>query len=578
MDFQPTGIQKSDYLDLIEKVVDAYGTELLEKQLELEDGVYHFTAFRTSVMLAYLLNAGRRPELLPLWRRVTEKSVRALEHSRNSAYNDLTLEELCLSFMLMPKEVQPRWMEVLRRFDPRHQFKFMSKDQMNNMVVYGAVGMFLREKLTGESCAAHFDMVMPWILERIDEKGMFDDHDHALLYDLTTRVRLEQLLWHGYTGRWADQIRQALCRGGLMTLRMQSAAFQIPYGGRSNQFLHNEALQASLCEYEAVRWKNQGNMELAGAFKRAAALSLLTVRRYLDVPEGPKHIRNRFPQDSLYGIDHYGTFPRYMNALATFAACGYLACDDSIPETPCPAETGGYLEITTERFGKLFANVGGQSLEYAFLADPEHEAAGLGRYHKVGVPAELGLSMPFTDTPVYSLSTGRIPFDILGPNPVIGEYAHYMTDRIPARCTGFSPGVVAPSGERLLFCQNGAPQGYKILEESDTRISFQVFWQEGTETITLDREGLWLSCELRIPGTAFWSVPLLESNGGEAARITLSEGSAGASLEGAAFSVSTSALLTDTKERCGNRNGIYRIFHADSDTAACSVRLVLSKI
>ena len=37
MDFQPTGIQKSDYLDLIEKVVDAYGTELLEKQLELEE-------------------------------------------------------------------------------------------------------------------------------------------------------------------------------------------------------------------------------------------------------------------------------------------------------------------------------------------------------------------------------------------------------------------------------------------------------------------------------------------------------------------------------------------------------------
>lgn len=195
MDFQPTGIQKSDYLDLIEKVVDAYGTELLEKQLELEDGVYHFTAFRTSVMLAYLLNAGRRPELLPLWRRVTEKSVRALEHSRNSAYNDLTLEELCLSFMLMPKEVQPRWMEVLRRFDPRHQFKFMSKDQMNNMVVYGAVGMFLREKLTGESCAAHFDMVMPWILERIDEKGMFDDHDHALYTTL-----LPASVWSSFCG------------------------------------------------------------------------------------------------------------------------------------------------------------------------------------------------------------------------------------------------------------------------------------------------------------------------------------------------------------------------------------------
>ena len=79
MKWSPTGITKKEYLDVIEQVVDAYGIPLLEQQLTLPDEVYHFTAFRTSVMLAYLVASGRRPELLDLWQRVTEKSVRALD-------------------------------------------------------------------------------------------------------------------------------------------------------------------------------------------------------------------------------------------------------------------------------------------------------------------------------------------------------------------------------------------------------------------------------------------------------------------------------------------------------------------
>lgn len=575
MEFTPTGITRKDYLDVIELVVDAYGTDLLESQLELPDNIYHFTAFRTSVMLAYLIESGRRPELLDLWTRVTEKSVRALENSRNSNYNDLTLEELCISFLLMKEHVRPDWLEVLRNTKPETHYSYLTKDVMNNMVVYGCVGMYLREKLTGESCEEHFDKVMPWVMEYIDENGMFDDNDHALLYDLTTRVRLEQLLWFGYDGKWETQIGEALTKAGEMTLKMQSAAFQIPYGGRSNQFLHNEALQTSLCEYEAVRCKARGDMEKAEIYKRAGHLSFRTLSRYLDLPGGAKHIRNLFPQDCVYGIDHYGTFPRYMNALATFIACGYLAADDTIGERSCPAELGGYAISTAPGLGKVFGAVKGQSIEYAILADPHHEAPGLGRYHAAGVPAELGLTMPFTATPSYMLSQTRIPFDVIGPNPVINEFAELLTDHVPSRMLAISPGYVGADGKETLMCENQTPRNVEILEQSEYQVCLRATWDGMVETIVLNENGLQLTCESSL-GNALWAVPLLADNGAEQTAILCDENTVQVRLGKAAYLMWTDDQLQLTHERIGNRNGIYRIAYARSDSPSCTVHLKLT--
>jgi len=583
MDFKPTGITKKDYLDIMERVFDAYGVESLEKFTELPDEIYHFTAFRTSVMIAYLIESGRRPELIPLWKKVTEKSVRALAKSEssehtNNGYNDMTLEELCISFMLMKEHIEPDWLEVLKRVKPETHYAFLEKEQMNNMMVYGLVGMYLRYKLTGEPYEEHFDRIMPWVLERLDENGMFDDYDHALLYDVTTRVRFEQLLWFGYDGKWAKQIDEKLKLGGEMTLKMQSAAFQIPYGGRSNQFLHNEALQTSLCEYEANRWKKLGNLEKAGQFKRAAHLSALTVKRFLDLPGGEKHIRNEFPQDSLYGIDYYGTFPRYMNVLSTFIACGYLAADDSIEERVCPAETGGYAFETSERFGKVFAAAAGQSVEYAVLADSNHEVPGLGRYHAVGVPAELGLSMPFTASPVYLLSQNRIAFDVLGPNPIAGEFKKYATNIVPSRMLAISPGYIGSEGKTHLMCENETPYGVSVLEQSPKRTAFSVEWDSAVEIITLDEDGLHVSCKLKagVCGKAIWAIPMLSFNGKVKTEIEAQNNCVKVKYGEFKNVLSSDSKIVLTDEECGNRNGIYRIAYVQADSAECNAVIKLS--
>ena len=575
---KPTGVTKKEYLDLIEQVFDAYGEGSVAAFLELPDEIYHYTAFRTSSMIAYLVAGGRRPELLELWRRVTEKSVRALRAVKHSAYNDMTLEELCVSFMLMEAYVKPEWLEALREAKPETHYACLEEEGTNNIMAYGLVGVYLRHKLTGEPYEGHFDRIMPWLLARFDENGMFDDVDHALLYDLTTRVRFEQLLWFGYDGKWAEQISDALKRGGEATLKMQSAAFQIPYGGRSNQLLHNEALQASLCEYEANRWKKLGDLQKAGQFKRAAHLSVLTLRRYMELPGGAKHIRNEYPRDSLYGIDHYGTFPRYMNALATFIACGYLAADDGIEECPCPAETGGYAFVTGSRFGKVFAAAAGQSVEYAVYADPGHEVPGLGRYHAAGIPAELGLSMPFVKKPAYLLSQNRVSFDVLGPNPIAGEYAALASMPVPSDDFAISPGYMDADGKRHLLWEGEQPRQVRLLEVSPQRVTFRVEWDSAEETVTVEEQGVHISCELKAEGRdkAFWAIPLLVWNGSAETELRRHGDGLCVRYRGSEYRIRTEAKLTLSDTECGNRNGVYRIAYADGDTGCCTVTMKLT--
>ena len=565
-----TGITKKDYLDVIECVVDAYGISLFESQLALPDEVYHFTAFRTSAMLAYLIESGRRPELFDLWMRVTEKSVRALAASRKSAYNDLTLEELCISFLMMRDCVRKEWLDVLSGITPEVHYAFTEKEQMNNMVVYGCVGMYLREKLTGISCDEHFDRVMPWIIECLDENGMFDDHDHALLYDLTTRVRLEQLLWFGYDGKWKKSIEEALIKGAEATLFMQSAAYQIPYGGRSNQLLHNEALQTSLCEYAALREKRRGNIENAMQYKRAAHLSFLTLGRYLKKPTGAKHIRNMFPQDSLFGVDDYGTFPRYMNALATFIACGYLAADDTIGEAECPCEAGDYVFETSDRFGKIFINAFGQSIEYACKADYAHEPAGLGRYHAKGIPAELGLSMPFVEKPKYLLSKSRIPFDIIGPKHVSSGFMHLANEVEPSKLTAISAGYIDESGARRLLCESERPiKAY--VERDEKSITLISEWKSATEYITISEKGLELFVSLKREGKAFWLVPMLSDDGENKKELIKSD--SGTAVSSGDFEYALRGEnITVSEDTVANRNGIYRIVYADCEKIKLSLK------
>jgi hypothetical protein len=410
--FQETGFDKSLYLDVIERVIDLYTTEYLWKMAKGEIEFVICIGLRAAGAMAYLLSVGRRTDLYDLWLALMHKSCDQFQLVFNHAEYDLAVKEVMIALKLMKNKIPEKQYKSLydkcQAIDPYKTYGCIVDDQKGtgklcNMTVYNAAGEYLRESEGMVDTKQYFDVHMPWAVSRFDEYGMWDPLDHAMLYDLTTRCQFSVMLHYGYMGEYFEKIDRNLEKGGMMTLMMQSAAFQLPYGGRSNQYLFNEALVASCCEYEATRHMKANRPVLAGMFKRCAHKSAETVYRRLMESATPNHIKNYFDAAESFGIDGYGTFHRYLITVAVFIGYGYLFADETIQEQICPSEHGGYILSPSDRFHKIFANCASQSIEMDTRADARYDSTGLGRFHKEGFPIDIALSLPMTSTPKYRL-------------------------------------------------------------------------------------------------------------------------------------------------------------------------------
>ncbi|MBR4867141.1 MAG: hypothetical protein IKU11_10640, partial [Clostridia bacterium] len=182
-----------------------------------------------------------------------------------------------------------------------------------------------------------------------------------------------------------------------------SVTGEIPFGGRSNQFLHNEPLYISLCEMEARRLMEKGDAERAAKLRGAARLAAEhTWQKMNEEPLG--HMKNHYHVDSFIGAEGYGYFNKYMITAATNIYLGLLFADESVIPCEPAAKTGGYAAVTSDAFHKVFLNAGGYFLEFDTAADFHYDACGLGRIHKAGVPSALCLTVPFPgEHPSYGL-------------------------------------------------------------------------------------------------------------------------------------------------------------------------------
>lgn len=86
---------------------------------------------------------------------------------------------------------------------------------------------------------------------------MYRDPNEPMVYDYVTRLQLAVALYFGYDGESKKALEEELLKSAEITLNMQSVTGEIPFGGRSNQFLHNETAYAALCEYYANVLKNR---------------------------------------------------------------------------------------------------------------------------------------------------------------------------------------------------------------------------------------------------------------------------------------------------------------------------------
>ena len=410
---------KQKYLDLMETVLGAYTAEHIERYTRdaEQNGIEEHGYPRLVANIGILIANGRKSEMRDLFVRMMDLCCAGIPVAKEKnglrAGNDFSVKEVVLCILELEKagtfdkSFTDRWRSDLSKTDPYKTYSVLSPvppERINNWAAFGAVSEQMR-KFAGIGDESDFiENQIASQLFSFDENGMYRDPNEPMVYDFVTRLQLAAALYFGYDGKSAVALREQLLKSADITLLMQSVTGEIPYGGRSNQFLHNEAFYAALCEYYASYFKKNGDMERAGMFRRAARLAVECVERWLS--EKPiRHIKNFYPTETMYGCEDYAYFDKYMVTTGSWLYLAYAMCEDGIRELPCPCEKDNYVWQTSEYFHKVFMKHGDYTVQLDTNADPHYDASGIGRIHKKGVPSALCLTTPFTDTPAYSVDT-----------------------------------------------------------------------------------------------------------------------------------------------------------------------------
>jgi GT2 family glycosyltransferase len=546
---RPTGLTRASYLDVVQGQVRAFrphqaadGT--IVDPVERREWQYATPCYAAAV--AALSDAGRAdPALLESGLRAMDASVAAMTAYRAAdTHGDFFTYPVMTALALYrghaPAERMRAWQRGLAGIDSYRLYRntFRGKEPLYNWNLVATAGEFLRASAGLARDRRFTDRHLPAQLRHLDENGLYRDPALPLAYDAFARYHLTALLADGYRGEAYYPLRDHLARGAWTALFMMSGFGESPTGGRSAHHAWNEAQAAAIFETYATAYARSGRPQEAGAFKRAARLSLVALRRFVRDDGSLYVVKNRYPAEARHGYERYSSHSQYNLLAATMLAAAYRAADDAIPERPSPADVGGTALVLPE-FHKVFAAAGGTSVEYDTFGDPKFNPTGLLRVH------------------------------VAGGNPQLGP-----SDGVPA------PGLVAlgtawrDAGgrwSRLGGLQVGAR--VEVLEESEKRVRFRVVYEglKGGPTriqqeIAVDPEGVTIEDEVTGPhGGLRVEVPALTSDGAEATAVTIAGGTLRLSLRGAANQV---ALLSPgafqrTGETYDHRNGRVEVLAAE---------------
>ena len=404
---------KEKIFDLMEKSLSAYSDDHILRYFNdvKENGLTEHGFPRLTANIGILIARGRRRDLLPVFLEMMEFCCRTIPQVH--AANDFSVREIVGCLLEIEQsggvsaEVTERWRGYLASIEPLScydKFATSPTDTVRNWALFTAVSEYFRQQAGLCDSAEFVELQLCQQLQWLDENGMYMDNTkhtqrQPIMYDLVPRGLFSLLLDRGYRGEHYKTIDDSLKKAGILTLDMQSPNGEMAFGGRSNQFLFNEAWVSAVFEYEAKRYAREGNCVLAARFKAASARALAVVGKWLD-KEPIRHIKNRFPTDTRYGCEKYAYFNKYMITVASILYVTYLICDDSISFDPCE-DIEPCVAETTEYFHKLFMKAGGYGIEFDLRADPHYDASGLGRIQRIGAPSAICLSCPCPSEPSY---------------------------------------------------------------------------------------------------------------------------------------------------------------------------------
>lgn len=562
---------KEKYIELMEKVLSAYTDEHIQRYYNevKENGLTEHGFPRLTANIGILNAHGKRKDLLPLFIEMMDLCCDMFLRPYVRSANEFSIREIigCIWALeaapdTVPDEYIARWKNKLAAIDPAacyDSYEQSLNGQTRNWAVFMAVSELFREKARLRSGVSDFiDTHMAHQLKWFDENGMYEDNKHAtgcyqpIMYDYVTRGLFAMLLHFGYRGKHYHTIDACLKKAGLLTLKMQSSSGEIPFGGRSNQFLHNEAWMMFLFEYEAARYAKEGNTVLAAAFKSAVGRTFAVTESWL-ANQPIRHIKNRFPTDTKYGCEQYAYFDKYMITAASNLYAAYLLCDDSIP-TAVTSDHASAAFQTSGYFHKLFLKSGGYALEFDTNADPQYDASGLGRVHREGAPSTICLSCPCPSKPKYTV-------DIENP------FAFSMCSAIR-------------ENDSWMF---GAAESakYEVSEYSthEEHASATILCQfPGIQTVrehyTVNESGVSITVEG--DGEIGYTLPAFCFDGEVSPKITLDNHVLTVSYDGWVCKYAASGRISDLNLIAANRNGHYRVFLASAQNAL-TIKIEITK-
>jgi len=410
-------VMKELYIDMMEKVVEAYTLDHIRRYTAevMERGLEEHGFPRLTANIGILIAHGRKQELREDFLKMMDLCLKEMPTARgrngNRVGNDFSVKEIVFCLLetekagSFPKKITDGWRAELKKINPYLTYSQIAAYPPNNMANWAAFGAASEQlrKYAGIADESFFiENQIASQFHAFDENGMYRDPGCPMVYDFVTRLQLAVALHFGFDGEGAERLTEELLKSADRTLYMQSVTGEIPFGGRSNQFLHNETFYAALCEFYASFFKKRGDMKKAGQFKSAARIAVESILPWLEA-KPIRHIKNSYPTDSMYGCEGYAYYDKYMVTTGSWLYLAYAIADDSIEEVACPSENENYISVTSPDFHMTFLKFGDYSMQINTSTLEKYDANGIGRIHRKGAPSAICLSVPFSQTPNYSL-------------------------------------------------------------------------------------------------------------------------------------------------------------------------------
>lgn len=406
-DFSSSGLDNNEYLRLMESQVRAFAScqdmstgAIIDPVYKIE-WQYSTPCYALSVGLLAYTGYLEDADLIKSGIKALDCSVREMHENRCAHHHgEFFIQPVMLALDLYERLVSVAqlivWQEKLAEIDPYVLYRdnLKRKKYCYNHNVVALAGEYLRLKKNISNQDDFFQIHLKHQQQYMSGFGLYIDNktNPPMVYDEFTRQFMASILAEGYTGECFDFYSRKLCLGAWTSLFMQSPYGEVPAGGRSAQHIWNEAAAAVTYEIYASQYASQGKMREAGAFKRAAHLALKSIGRWKREDGSGYIVKNRFPMEVMHGYESYSAQSQY-NLLACWLMCvAYLYADNSIEEYPSPADTGGYVLVMKDVFHKVFANSGGNYVEYELSGDPRYNATGLIRVHLKNSNPQLGPS------------------------------------------------------------------------------------------------------------------------------------------------------------------------------------------